>query len=164
MKGILTGNALSPQVGDVAPDFELPALIGGVKKRLRLSEFRGKKSLVLAFYPLNWEAVSAGQMIGYQAQRDRFAAHDAEVVGISVDSIMNTTAWERNIGPFDYPLCSDFWPHGAVASKYSVLQPSGASQRAVFVVDKSGRLAFSRTYEDDTVPPIGDVLEVLNKL
>ena len=90
------------QAGDMAPDFELPVLIGGVRNQFRLSEHRGKQNLVLAFYPMNWDPVSAQQMIGYQVEREKFLARGAEVVAISVDHIMNTTSWEREIGPFDF--------------------------------------------------------------
>ena len=92
------------KVGDEAPDFQLPALIEGVKKTFRLSESRGRKNVVLAFYPFNWQETSARQIVEYQAQRARMLAAEAETVGISVDSIMNTTAWEREIGPLDFPL------------------------------------------------------------
>ena len=101
------------QAGDMAPDFELPVLVGGVRKQFRLSEQRGQRNLVLAFYPCNWEPVSAQQMVSYQVERKKFLARQAEVLGISVDHIMNATAWEREIGPFDFLLASDFWPHGA---------------------------------------------------
>src|SRR5207249_5720176 len=60
-----------------------------------------------------------------------------------VESIMNTTAWERENGPFDFPLCSDFWPHGEVCARYGMLRTSGtgagASERAVFVLNQIGR-------------------------
>lgn len=156
------------QAGDMAPDFDLPALIGGVKKRFHLQEWRDKKHVVLAFYPLNWEPVSAAQMVRYQAERERFTACGAEVVGISVDSIMNATAWERAIGPFDYPLCSDFWPHGEASAKYGVLrqQPpnAGTSERAVFLVDRTGRIAFGKVYQPGEMPPLEETLEALRKL
>jgi peroxiredoxin len=152
------------QTGEMAPDFDLPALIGGVKKRFHLAERQGQ-SLVLAFYPLNWDPVSTEQMVGYQVEREKFLAKNAEVVGISVDSIMNTTAWERDIGPFDYPLCSDFWPHGEVSRKYGVLRESGsftgASDRAIFVVDQTGTIKLGKVYPVTQVP---DVQEVLNTL
>src|SRR5207237_9738078 len=109
------------QPGEIAPDFDLPALIGGVKKRFHLAERIGKQRLVLAFYPLNWEPVSERQMVNYQVQREKLPASGAELLGISVDSIMNTTAWEREISPFDYPLCSDFWPHGEEGRTYDVI-------------------------------------------
>ena len=156
------------QPGQIAPDFDLPALIGGVKKRLHLAERIGKQRLVLAFYPLTWEPVSARQMVDYQVQREKFTACGTEVVGISVDSIMNTTAWEREIGPFDYPLCSDFWPHGEVCRKYGVLRKqepfAGASERAIFVVGKNGRIEFSKIYSLDQMPAIHESLEVLRGL
>lgn len=153
------------QLGDLAPDFELPALAGGVKMLFHLADRRGKQNLVLAFYPLNWEAASAGQMITYQGEREKFLAQEAEIVGISVDSIMNTTAWERNIGPFDFPLCSDFWPHGEVTRRYDVLRErdpfAGAGERAVFVVDKSGRITFRKIYPLDEVPDYHEALVAL---
>ena len=153
------------QLGDIAPDFDLPALVGGVKKRFHLADYRGKQNLVLAFYPSNWEAVSAGQMITYQAEREKFIAREAEVVAISVDSIMNTTAWERGIGPFDFSMCSDFWPHGEVTRHYEVLRErdlfAGASERAVFVLDKSGRITFRKIYPLDEVPDYREALGAL---
>jgi peroxiredoxin len=156
------------QPGELAPDFDLPVLLGGVKKRFRVADHRGKQNLVLAFYPLNWEPVSTEQMVAYQVQREQFIARNAEVVGISVDSIMNATAWEREIGPFDYPLCSDFWPHGEVSRKYGVLREQepfgGASERAIFVVGKQGKIEFSRVYPLNRVPDLQQTLEVLNKL
>jgi peroxiredoxin len=156
------------QVGDLAPDFDLPALIGGVKKRFRLSDCRGKENVVLAFYPLNWEPASEKQLVQYQEKREKLAAYDAMVVAVGVDSIMNTTAWEREIGPFDFVLCSDFWPHGEVSRKYGVLrekQPdAGIDERAVFVIDKSGRIQFRKVYEDGKVPEVDETLSVLAKL
>jgi peroxiredoxin len=153
--------------GGAAPDFDLPALIGGVKKRFHLREQLAKTNVVLAFYPLNWERLSAQQLIGYQAERERFAQR-AEVVGISVDSIMNTTVWERDIGPFDYPLCSDFWPHGEVSRRYGVFREkdpaAGASERAVFVVDRAAKVVFSKVYGLHDLPPLSDALEALRKL
>ena len=156
------------QPGDMAPDFDLPVLIGGVKKRFHFAERRSKQNLVLAFYPLNWEPVSVDQMVAYQVERAKFLARDAEVVGISVDSIMNTTAWEREIGPFDYPLCSDFWPHGNVSRTYGVLRAeepfAGASERAIFVVGKQGTIEFSRIYPVNQVPDLQETLAALSKL
>jgi len=153
------------RAGDMAPDFDLPVLIGGVKKRFRLAERIGKQTLVLAFYPLNWEPVSTQQMVAYQVEREKFVAQEAEVVGISVDSIMNTTAWEREIGPLDYPLCSDFWPHGEVSRNYGVLREqdpfAGASERAIFVVDKTGRIGFSKIYPVNKAPDLQETLDTL---
>lgn len=153
--------------GAVAPDFDLPALAGGVKKRLHLREQLEKSGIVLAFYPVNWEAVSARELREFQAQRAKLMPR-AEVAGISVDSIMNTTVWERDIGPFDFPLCSDFWPHGEVSRLYGVLRESGplagASERAVFVIGRDGKIEFSCRYALEELPPISEMLEAVAKL
>jgi peroxiredoxin len=158
----------TPGVGDAAPDFELPALIAGVKTPLRLSAYRGQKSVVLAFYPFNWQETTATQLVSYQVQRPRVLASNAEIVAITVDSIMNTTAWERAIGPFDFPLCSDFWPHGEVSGRYGVLRKSdagaGSSDRVMLIVDRSGNITFRKTYSRDQVAPVEEVLTVLEKV
>src|SRR5437867_10877900 len=78
------------QPGEIAPDVDLPALIGGVKKRFHLAERIGKQRLVVAFYPLNWEPVSARQMVNYQVEREKLLAGCEVLVGISVDCILNT--------------------------------------------------------------------------
>ena len=159
---------ISLEIGHLAPDFELPALIAGVKKRFRLTEECGKKHVVLAFYPFNWEQISSEQLCSYQAERDRFLQLNAETVGICVESIMNTTCWEREIGPFDFPLCSDFWPHGAVALRYGVLQAegnaAGASERAIFVVDKTGKIAWRKVYAAGERPDVAETLACLRAI
>jgi peroxiredoxin len=168
VKGVIsapTRHLLLP--GETAPDFDLPALIAGVKKRFHLREQLEKGDVVLAFYPLNWETVSARQLAEYQAQPAQLAQR-GEVVVISVDSIMNTTVWEREIGPLEYPLCSDFWPHGEVSRNYGVFREhdplAGASERAVFVIDRRGKIAFSKVYGLQELPPLSEALEALRKL
>jgi peroxiredoxin len=155
------------RVGDKAPEFDLPALLGGVRQRFRLDEQRGK-NIVLAFYPSNWEPVSTRQFTQYQVERGKLLECDAEVVGIGVDSIMNTTAWEREIGPFDFPLCSDFWPHGEVCGRYGVLRGQepgrGASERAIYIVDKSGSIALQRLYGLSDMPDVQELFEWLRAL
>ena len=162
VRGVLDGGLVS--VGDPAPDFELPALIGGVRKNFRLADYRGK-TVVLAFYPFNWQDASAQQMAAYQAQRARLLANNAETVAINVESIMNTTAWERANGPFDFPLCSDFWPHGAVSRRYGVLQESGseagAGERAIFVVSPGGQVLLSKLYESNEIPSLDEIFPLL---
>ncbi len=170
LRGVIESG--TPGVGDAAPDFELLALVAGVKKPLRLSAYRGEKNVVLAFYPFNWQETSATQLISYQVQRARVLASNAEIVAITVDSIMNTTAWERAIGPFDFPLCSDFWPHGEVSERYGVLRRSGGKSddgtgscdRVVLIVDRSGSVAFRKTYAREQVPPVEEVLAVLEQI
>ncbi|HUJ93866.1 MAG TPA: redoxin domain-containing protein [Terriglobales bacterium] len=155
------------KAGDLVPDFDLPALIGGVKKRLHLAEWLGKRDIVLAFYPSNWEPVSAQQMVAFQAELARLQSRGTELAAICVDSIMNTTVWERDIGPFDFPLCSDFWPHGEVSRRYGVLRErepfAGASERAIFLVDRSGRVASANGYPLSKAPDLGELFEILTR-
>jgi peroxiredoxin len=152
--------------GEVAPDFELPALVSGVKKRFHLREQLQTSDVVLAFYPVNWENVSAHQLVDYQAERGRFFP-EAEIVGVSVDSIMNTTVWEREIGPLEFPLCSDFWPHGEVSRSYGVFreQPplAGTSERAIFGIGRGGEIVFSRVYGFQDLPPLAEALRALRR-
>lgn len=156
------------QAGDIAPDFRIPVLIGGVRKEFRLAEHRGKVNLVLAFYPANWDAVSTQQLVNYQVERGKFQARQTEVLGISVDSIMNTTSWEREIGPFDFWLGSDFWPHGEVSRRYEIFREAepfkGACERAVFVIDKSGKIRFTKIYALDQLPDLEETFDALRGL
>ena|SRR5215469_1531424 len=155
-------------VSDLAPDFDLPALVGGVKKRFHLREELKRRHVVLAFYPQNWQEGSTKQLAEYQAQHASFEKYHAEVVGISVDSIMNTTSWEREIGPLDFVICSDFWPHGEVSRAYGVFREQepcrGMSERAVFVVSQSGRIGFRKLYALQETAPIGETLDALREL
>jgi len=154
-------------IGDQAPDFDLPAVVAGVKKRFRLSEHIGSNNILLAFYPFNWENIAREQMVLFQKERDRFAEHHTQVVAISVESIMNTAVWERTIGPLDFTLCSDFWPHGHVARQYGVLQEdgidAGACEHAIFVVDRTGRIVSRTIYSVGQVPDIDGILQFLKQ-
>src|SRR5213082_3121642 len=91
-------------------------------------------------------------MPAYQADLEKFAGYDAQVVGISVDSIYSHIAWQqKSLGMLDYPLASDFWPHGAVAEKFGILRRGdpipGINERAIFIVDKQGKIVFAKLYD-----------------
>jgi alkyl hydroperoxide reductase subunit AhpC len=108
-------------------------------------------------------------MPAYNADLEKFAGFDAQVLGISVDSIPSHIAWQQKaVGKLNYPLASDFYPHGAVAKKFGVLREGdpipGINERAVFIVDKKGKLAFARVYELGQQPDNEDCFEVLRKL
>ena len=103
------------------------------------------------------------------ARKKEFAALNAQVMDISVDSIPSHIAWRREeVGPVEVPLCSDFYPHAEVTRKFGILREAspvaGISERAVFVVDKAGKIAFARVYPIDQLPEIEKVLGALQKL
>lgn len=108
-------------------------------------------------------------MSAYDADLEKFAGFDAQVVGVSVDSLFCHLAWQKkDIGMLHYPLCSDFYPHGAVAKKYKVLRTGdpipGINDRTVFIVDKRGKIVFAKVYPLDTQPDNKECFEVLRKL
>ncbi|MCU1283655.1 MAG: alkyl hydroperoxide reductase/Thiol specific antioxidant/Mal allergen [Acidobacteriales bacterium] len=107
-------------------------------------------------------------MPAYNADLAKFAGFDAQVVGVSVDSIPSHIAWQKSIGTLAYPLASDFYPHGKTAQDYGVLREGdpipGINERAVFVVDKEGKIAFAQVYELGEQPDNEDVFDVLRKL
>jgi peroxiredoxin len=108
-------------------------------------------------------------MAAYNDDIEKFAALDAQVVGISVDSPNNHVAMQRHeTGELKYPMCSDFYPHGEIAQNYGVLRLGdpipGISERAIFVVDKTGRIVFRSIYHLGEQPDNEDVLAVLRRL
>ena len=149
-------------VGDRAPDFALRSHRGGIVK---LSDFRGKKNVVLAFHPLAFTPVCATQMCSYESELSRFDGADAAVLGVSIDAQPAKAAWAKTLGPISYDLLSDFHPHGEVARKYGVFRPvEGFSERAVFVIDKAGMVAWSKIYQIPEQPPSDEVIEALASL
>lgn len=81
-----------------------------------------------------------------------FAGLDTQVLGISVDSVPCLTAWAKDLGGINYPLLSDFWPHGAIARAYGVLRNEGTSERALFIIDKKGIIRYVDVHEIDQQP------------
>ena len=149
------------KAGDEAPDFELRSHRGGTVK---LSDFRGKQQVVIAFHPLAFTPVCAAQMSGYQSNLDRFAAFDAAVLGVSVDAQPAKAAWAQSLGSISFDLLSDFHPQGEVARRYGVFRENdGISERAIFVVDKQGHIAWARTYAIPEQPDTNEVFETLKR-
>jgi len=86
---------------------------------------------------------------------------NAQVLGISVDSVPCNTAWEASLGGLNYPLLSDFWPHGAVAEQYGVLRDEGYTERAIIGIDKHGVVRFIDVHDINQVPDPHEVLEAM---
>ncbi len=109
------------------------------------------------------------QVPEFDARSKEFAAMNAQVLDISVDSIVSHIAWrQREVGPVRIPLCSDFYPHGEVTKKFDILREGapvpGISERAAFVVDKAGKIAFTRIYPIDQLPNVEELLQALREL
>jgi len=143
--------------GDMAPDFTLPSTIGD---SVTLSDYRGKKNVLLLFYPLDFsptcskETKQAGEILP-----DR-AAQDVEVLGISVDSLWSHKVFAPKNG-ITYPLLADFHPKGDVSRKYGVyLDDKGFSARTAFIVGKDGRIRDVVTSE---IPNARDIPKLIEK-
>ena len=94
----------------------------------------------------------------------KFSGLGAQVVGISVDHVPCLKAWAKEIGPISFPLISDFWPHGATATRYGVLRAEGYSERAIFLVDRKGIIRYVDVHDIDDQPDNEVVLAQLRKL
>jgi alkyl hydroperoxide reductase subunit AhpC len=108
-------------------------------------------------------------MPAYNADLDRFAGFDAQVLGMSVDSIYSHIAWQKkDIGIMNYPLCSDFYPHAEVAKKFDVFREGepipGINERAIFVLDKQGVVRFAKVYRIDEQPVNDELFDVLRRM
>jgi len=108
-------------------------------------------------------------MSAFNLDLEKFAGFDAQVVGISADSIYCHLAWQkRDIGLLNYPLGSDYYPHGAAAEKFGVLRTGdpipGINERAVFIIDKQGKIVFVKIYPLDTAPDNEDFFAALRML
>jgi peroxiredoxin len=100
-------------------------------------------------------------MAAYEAEKARFAQLDAHVLGISADAVPSKSAWAKSLGGISFDLLSDFYPHGAVAAQYGVLRPQGFPQRAIFVVDKDGKIAWMRKYDIGEHPETRELLDAI---
>jgi alkyl hydroperoxide reductase subunit AhpC len=108
-------------------------------------------------------------MSAYSRYLPKFADNDAQVVGISTDSIYSHLAWqEKLIGWQEYPLASDYWPHGGIAQKFGIMREGeplpGINERAVFIVDKQGKIVFAKVYELGQEPDYEELVSELSKL
>lgn len=127
-------------VGEHAPDFSLPDQFG---QDVSLAGFRGRKAVVLFFYPFAFTGVCTGELGGIRDRLDEFLTFDTELLAISCDPVASLAAYSESDG-LNFPLLSDFWPHGAVSSSYGVLdERRGAPRRSSFLVDKEGVVRWS---------------------
>jgi peroxiredoxin len=148
-------------VGSPAPDFTLK---DQTQKEVKLSEFQGKKNVVIVFYPLDWSPTCTNEHMCLVNDMKRFEELDAQVLGVSVDSAWSHKAFAEKMG-IKYPLLADFQPRGAVGEKYGVyLADKGITGRAIAIVDRAGKIAWFKNYDIPTLPDIKEVSEAISKL
>ena len=148
-------------VGALAPEFTLK---DQDQKEIKLSDYKGKKRVVLVFYPLDWSPTCTQEHVCLVNDMKKFEQLDAQVMGLSVDSVWSHKAYADKMG-IHYPLLADFNPRGAVAAKYGVyLEDKGITGRAIAIVDRSGKIAWFKNYDIPTLPDIKEVSEALSKV
>ncbi len=127
-------------LGAQAPDFTLK---DQNNQAVRLSDFRGRKHVLLVFYPLAFTGICQGEL---QEVRDNLSDYQnaaVQVLTVSVDSVYSHKVWAEQEG-FSFPLLADFWPHGAVAQSYGVFnEVAGIANRGTFVIDTDGAVRFA---------------------
>ena len=130
-----SGPSAAPGPGDVAPDFTLRDQFG---QDVTLSSFRGRKAVAVFFYPYAFSGVCTGELGGIRDRLDEFLTFDTELLAVSCDPTYSLRAFADSDG-LNFPLLSDFWPHGAVSSAYGVFnEAKGSPERSSFVVDTAG--------------------------
>jgi mycoredoxin-dependent peroxiredoxin len=149
-----------PSVGTKAPEFTLPI---SREQNVSLKDYHGQKNVVLAFYPLDFTGGWERELSSLEKDRKEFEARDAQVLSISVDSPFSHKAFAEKMGGINFPMLSDFWPHGAVCQLYDCLRPQGMPKRAVFIIDKQSVIRFAKEY-DKGIPENTELLSELDKI
>jgi len=152
---------MAVEIGDEAPDFELPDQHG---TPVKLSSFRGTKNVVLVFYPLAFSPVCSGELCAMREDFPEVSRDDVELLTVSVDSLYSHRVWAEQEN-FQFGLLSDFWPHGAVAKAYGVLdQDRGVALRGTFVIDKEGVVRWKVVHPIPQARDIADYQKALAAL
>lgn len=149
------------EVGQSAPDFELKDQHGEV---VRLSQFRGDTNVALVFYPFAFSGICTGELCEIRDNPDVFSSAGVQVVAISCDPMYTLRAWAED-QKYDFPLLSDFWPHGAVSQAYGVFNDTaGRAERGTFLIDKTGVLRWSVVNPAGQARPLGAYREAIAAL
>jgi mycoredoxin-dependent peroxiredoxin len=149
---------MSIAVGQTAPDFTLK---DQSQKEVKLSDYTGKKSVVLVFYPLDWSPTCTSEHACLVNDMRSFDQLDAEVLGVSVDSVWSHKAYAEKMG-IKYPLLADFQPRGAMADTYGVyMADKGITNRAIIIINKDGKVSWTKDYGLGEVPDIKEVAAAL---
>jgi mycoredoxin-dependent peroxiredoxin len=148
-------------LGQPAPDFTLRDQFG---QDVTLSSFRGAKAVALVFYPYAFSGVCTSEMAGIRDRLEEFLTFDTEVLAISCDPVYSLRAFADADG-LNFPLLSDFWPHGEVTRAYGVFdEPRGCPRRSSYAVDKDGVVRWAVHNEGGRERDLGEHLEQLSAL
>jgi mycoredoxin-dependent peroxiredoxin len=148
-------------LGQPAPDFTLRDQFG---QDVTLSSFRGGKAVALVFYPYAFSGVCTSEMAGIRDRLEEFLTFDTEVLAISCDPVYSLRAFADADG-LNFPLLSDFWPHGEVTRAYGVFdEPRGCPRRSSYAVDKDGVVRWAVHNEGGRERDLGEHLEQLSAL
>jgi mycoredoxin-dependent peroxiredoxin len=146
------------EVGDMAPDFELEDQNG---KKVKLSHYRGKKNVLLAFFPFAFSPVCTNELGELKEKEEMILKLDTQILAASVDSTWSEKAFAKELG-VKFPVLGDFKKQ--VVPLYGALyEDKGFAKRTIFVIDKQGKVAYKREYEPGTEPNIEEALDVLRK-
>ncbi len=128
------------EVGSVAADFTLKNQHG---EEVTLSSFKGKKNVVLLFYPFAFSGVCTGELCGLRDDLGAFENESVQLLAVSTDPMWSLRAFSEKEG-YKFPLLSDFYPHGEVAKKYGVFEETrGCAVRGTFIIDTEGIIRWS---------------------
>ena len=131
---------MAVEVGQEAPDFTLR---DQNREEVTLSSYRGKKSVLLVFFPFAFSGICTSELCQVRDELPRFEDEDVQVIGISVDHPFALKSWSAQEG-YLFPLLSDFWPHGEVAKAYGTFNAdAGMAVRGTFLIDKEGTVRFA---------------------
>jgi peroxiredoxin len=133
--------------GDKAPEFDLEVRPG---ERVRLSDFAGRRNVLLVFHPFAFTPLCELEARDLQENIESFRHAETDVVLVSCDSSAARQAWREQLGA-EYLFASDFWPHGGAAKAYGVFdESSGAALRGTFLIDKTGTVIWSLVSDEHT--------------
>ena len=145
-------------VGQSAPEFTLK---DQNQKEIKLSDFAGKRNVVLIFYPLDFSPICTNEHACFVNDLKEYEKLDAQVLGLSVDSVWAHKAFAEKMG-ISYPLLADFHPKGAVADKFGVyLAEKGITGRAIAIIDKAGKIAWFKNYDIPVTPDMKELGQAL---
>jgi peroxiredoxin len=148
------------KTGDMVNDFSLN---NQDEKKIDTAALKGKR-IILSFHPMAWTSVCAEQMKSLEANYAKFEAQNTVPLGISIDTVPSKKAWADSLGIKRLDLLSDFWPHGALASRLGIfLDKFGFSERVNIVLDEGRKAVFVKIYPISQLPDINEVIKFLEK-